>query len=138
MVGHGAQPSPVDADLVVAWLDRLLAHLRVAEAGLKNLSRESLVALAESLDSAMSEVRAFQAEVRSAGWRRLRQERLQGRIAELKTLSRRVQVLLDAAKSFHAALFRIHHTEQHGYGGLVNVPGARNYVAVPHRLEIRG
>jgi len=138
MVGQGAQPSPVDANLAVAGLDRLLAHLRVAEAELKNLRREGLASLAESLESAMDEVRAFQEEVRSTGWRRLTQERLQGRIMELQTLSRRVQLLLDAAKSFHAALFRIHHTEEHGYGGLVDVPGARHYVAVPHRLEMRG
>jgi hypothetical protein len=138
MVGHGAQPFLVDADLAVAWLDRLLVHLRVAEAGLQNLSRKGMTSLAEWLDSAMGEVLAFQEEVRSAGSRRLTQERLQSRITEVKTLSRRVQALLDAAKSFHAALFRIHHTEQHGYGGLVDVPGARNSLAIPHRLEMRG
>jgi len=137
-VDHGAQPSPVDGDLATERLDRLLAHLRLAEAVLKNLSHEGMGALAESMDSATDEVWAFQEQVRSAGSKRLMQERLHGRIMELKTLSRRVQALLVAAKSFHAALFRIHDAEQHGYGRLVDVPGARSHVGFPHRMEMRG
>ncbi|MGD0581010.1 MAG: hypothetical protein ABSC08_19055 [Bryobacteraceae bacterium] len=138
MVDQGAQPSPADDDLAIARLDRLLAHLRVAEAGLKNLSREGMASLGESIASATDELRTFQEEVRSTGSRRLPQERLQSRIKELNTLSRRVQALLEAARSFQTALLRIHHTEQHGYGGLADIPGARNCIAFPHRLEMRG
>ncbi|MGD0001988.1 MAG: hypothetical protein ABSE21_17960 [Bryobacteraceae bacterium] len=137
-IGQGAQPSPVDGDIVMTLLDRLLVQLRVAEDGLKDLSREGMGSLGVSIDSATDELRAFQDKVRSAESKRLPHERLQSRMTAVKTLSRRVQVLLAAAKGFHAALFRIHHTEQHGYGGLVDVPGARHYVAVPHRLEMRG
>lgn len=137
-VGPGAQPSPVEGDLVMTLLDRLLAQLRIAEAGLKDLSREGMGSLGESIDAAADELRAFQDKVRSAESKWPPQERLQGRITELKTLSRRVRVLLDTAKSFHAALFRIHYTEQHGYGGMVDLSGARNCVAVPHRIEMRG
>jgi hypothetical protein len=137
-IGQGAQPSPVDGDIVMTLLDRLLVQLRVAEDGLKDLSREGMGSFGVSIDSATDELRACQDKVRSAESKGLPQERLQSRMTAVKTLSRRVQVLLAAAKSFHAALFRIHHTEQHGYGGLVDVPGAGHYIAVPHRLEIRG
>lgn len=138
IVDHGAQPSPVDGDLVMTMLDRLLAQLRAAEAGLKDLSREGMGFLGESTDSATDEIRTFQEKVRSVVSKKLPQERLQSKIKEIKTRSHRVQALADAARSFHGALLRIHHTEQHGYGGLAHVPGARNYVAFPHRLEMRG
>ncbi len=137
-IGQGAQPSPVDGDIVMTLLDRLLVQLRVAEDGLKDLSREGMGSFGVSIDSATDELRACQDKVRSAESKGLPRERLQSRMTAVKTRSRRVQVLLAAAKSFHAALFRIHQTEQHGYGGLVDVPGAGHYIAAPHRLEIRG
>jgi len=99
-IGQGAQPSPVDGDIVMTLLDRLLVQLRVAEDGLKDLGREGMGSFGVSIDSATDELRACQDKVRSAESKGLPQERLQSRMTAVKTLSRRVQVLLAARKAF--------------------------------------
>jgi hypothetical protein len=138
MLDQETQPSSFDDEEAIARLDRSLAHLRAAEAGLRNWNRESITFLGEPVAEAAEELRALDGALRSGGPRRLTRGRLQARIMELKQLSRRVQALFGAARSFHAALLRIHQTELHGYGGVVDIPGARNLTTFPHRLEMRG
>jgi len=138
MAGQETQPSPGDGDQAMARLDRLLTHLRAAEARLRNLSRENMAPLGESISAAAEELRALRGTLRPGASCRLPQEPLQARMMELIPLSRRVRTLFDAARSFHAALLKMHQTEQHGYSGLVDVPGARNLATFPHRMEMRG
>jgi hypothetical protein len=134
MVDQKTQPSPSEGEATTVRLDRLLAHLRSVEARLRSLNRESMASLGESMAVAADELRALHGALRSDRSR----EPLRARIMELVRLSRRVLALFDSARRFHATLLRIHQTEQHGYGGLVDIPGARNLATFPHRLEMRG
>jgi len=138
MVKQETEPSGAPGGLAMARINRLLALLKVAEAGLRNLSRGGVASLGVTIATATEELQALQAEARPTELGGLPQVRLERMIEELVTRLRKVQTLLEAARRFYDALLRIHCTERHGYGGLVSVTGARCGIASPHRFEMRG